>query len=110
MRYLTVVADYTQSPLRDDYIGTVVPEEIGLSWELGAQLRDWNDRYRAIIPIDLTDRTSGPASDLINELDDEGLKLADAISSILQDVKVRYYSEGRLRYLSPEDRKHAEDE
>ncbi len=110
MRYLTVVADYTQSPLRDDYVGTVVPEEIGLSWELGAQLRDWNDRYRAIIPLDLADRTSAPASDLIDLLDDEGLTLADAIGSTLQDVKVRYYSEGRLRYLSSGDRKQAEDE
>ena len=110
MRYLTVVADYTQSPLRDDYIGTVVPEEIGLSWELGAQLRDWNDRYRAILPLDAADRVSAPASDLIDVLDDEGLNLADAVSSTLQDVKVRYYSEGRLRFLPSDDRKHAEDE
>ncbi len=110
MRYLTVVADYTQSPLRDDYIGTVVPEEIGLSWELGARLRDWNDRYRAIIPLDPADRMSAPASALIDVLDDEGLNLADAIGSALEDVKVRYYSEGRLRYLAVDGGKHAEDE
>lgn len=109
MRYLTVVADYTQSPLRDDYLGTVVPEEIGLPWELGAQLRDWNDRYRAIIPLDPADRMSAPVSELIDVLDDEGLNLADAVSSTLEGVKVRYYSEGRLRYLSAGHRKHAED-
>ena len=99
MRYLTLAADYTQSPLRDDFIGPVVPEEVGLPWELGDQLRDWNVRYRAIIPLDVNDRTGGPASELIDALDREGLGLAESIRTALGDVKIRYYSEGRLRYL-----------
>jgi hypothetical protein len=100
MRYLTLIADYTQSPLRDDFVGTVVPEEIGLPWELGDRLRDWNGRYRAVIPIDVAERARGPVSELIDELDEEGLRLAAEIASALDEVKVRYYSEGRLRYVS----------
>jgi len=99
MRYLTLIADYTQSPLRDDVVGTVIPEEIGLSWELGDRVRDWNGRYRAVIPIDVVDRACGPVSELIDELDDEGLRLAAEIASELDEAKVRYYSEGRLRYV-----------
>lgn len=34
MRYLVLAAEYTQSALRDEYVGHVTPEEIGLSWEL----------------------------------------------------------------------------
>ena len=99
MRYLTLVADYTQSPLRDDYIGTVVPEELGLSWEFGDQLRDWNDRYRAVFPLEMVERRSVSVSALIDALDQEGLRLAGEIRDTLEDVKVRYYSEGLLRYI-----------
>lgn len=99
MRYLTLTADYTPSALRDDFVGTVVPAEIGLTWELGDRIRDWNARYRAVIPIDVVERAYGPLSALIDELDEEGLRLAAEIAEELDDVKVRYYSEGRLRYL-----------
>ena len=99
MRYLTLTADYTQSPLRDDFVGPVVPEEIGLPWEMGDRIRDWNTRYRVVIPFDVADRACGPLSALIDELDEEGVRLATEIAEGLDGAKVRYYSEGRLRYL-----------
>ena len=67
--------------------------------ELGDRLREWNDRYRPVIPLDLDDRTSGPIAELVTTLDLEGLRLTEAVAAELGDVKVRYYSEGRLRYV-----------
>lgn len=99
MRYLTLAADYTQSALRDDFVGTVVPEEVGLTESLGGRIRDWNGRYKAIIPLDETERESSPTAELIDALDEEGLLLVNAIEAELSDSKVRYFSEGRLRYV-----------
>jgi hypothetical protein len=98
MKYLTLAADYTQSPLRDDFVGPVVPEEIGVPWELGDRIRDWNTRYRTIIPLDEAQRSHGSTAELIEALDDEGLSLVNEIADALSDVKVRYFSEGHLRY------------
>lgn len=100
MRYLTLAADYTLSPLRDDHSGPVVPEEVGLSWDLGNQLRGWNDRYRAVIPLGVDDRQCQPVAELIDSLDEEGLRLAERIRLELGDVRVRYFSEGHLRFLT----------
>lgn len=99
MRYLTLAAHYTQSALRDDFVGTVVPEEVGLSECLGDRIRDWNDRYRAVIPLGEAERRSSPTSSLIETLDEEGLELVSAIVAELVDVKVRYFSEGHLRFV-----------
>jgi hypothetical protein len=99
LRYLTLAAEYTGSPLRDDFIGSIVPEEAGLSWDLGDWIRDWNERYREITPLDMKERASGRAAELIVALDDEGRSLVAAISASLEgDAKVRYYSEGLLRF------------
>ncbi len=99
MRYLTLSADYTQSALRDDFVGTVVPEEVGLTESLGDRIRDWNRRYKAIIPLDEAERGSSPTAELIEALDEEGLLLVRAIEAEVSDAKVRYFSEGRLRYV-----------
>ncbi|HVE95051.1 MAG TPA: hypothetical protein VNB24_09035 [Acidimicrobiales bacterium] len=99
MRYLTLAADYTQSALRDDLLGTVVPEEVGLSEALGDSIRDWSARYRAIIPLDEGERAQSPAAELIRSLDEEGLSLATQIAAAHPAFKVRYYSEGLLRYV-----------
>ncbi|HEX9696347.1 MAG TPA: hypothetical protein VGB64_08535 [Actinomycetota bacterium] len=99
MRYLTLAADYTQSALRDDHLGAVVPEEVGLAGELGDRIRDWNTRYRGIIPLSPEQRAEAPAVGVIEELDQEGLSLAREIAESQPDLKVRYYSEGHLRYV-----------
>lgn len=100
MRYLTLSADYAQSPLRDDHIGPVVPEDIGLPKSLGDRIREWNLRYRPIIPLDPAARVGRSVSERIEALDEEGQGLVDQIANQLPDVKVRYFSEGHLRYLT----------
>jgi hypothetical protein len=98
MRYLTLMADYTQSGLRDDHVGAVVPEEVGLSGDLGDRIRAWNERYRAVIPLDEMARTERQAAELIEELDRLGLSLVEEIAEY-PEIKVRYFSEGHLRYV-----------
>lgn len=100
MRYLTLAADYTQSALRDDYLGTVVPEEIGIADSLAEKIRDWNKRYRSIIPLDQSARSETPVAERIGLLDEEGLRLVAEIEEQLGEVKVRYFSEGHLRYVT----------
>ncbi|MEJ7764832.1 MAG: hypothetical protein WKF86_05005 [Acidimicrobiales bacterium] len=100
MRYLTLAADYTQSALRDDYLGTVVPEEVGLAEDLGSRIRDWNSRYRVIIPLGPEQRAEAHAAALIEALDEEGLALTVEIAGSQPEFKVRYFSEGHLRYVS----------
>ena len=99
MRYLTLMADYTESAVRDDFAGALVPEEVGLSYELGDRIRDWNVRYRAIIPLSPPQRREKQVAKLIDTLDEEGLALVQQIETERPDFKVRYYSEGHLRYL-----------
>jgi len=101
MRYLTLAADYTRSAVRDDFVGPVVPEEAGLSEDLGDRIRDWNSRYRAIIPLGEDARAAGAARQLIDSLDVEGLALVAEITKELGNAKARYFSEGELRYLEP---------
>ena len=99
MRYLTVAADYMGSAIKDDYIGSLVAEEAGLSATLGERLRSWNTQYRSVIPLSMEERAYGETRSLIEALDQEGLLIVQAIVAELGDVKVRYYSEGLLRYL-----------
>lgn len=77
----------------------VVPEAVGLPREIGDRIRGWNARYRVVIPLDAADRAFGLLSDLIDELDEEGVRLAAEIAEELEDAKVRYYSEGRQKYV-----------
>ncbi|MGH9189653.1 MAG: hypothetical protein ACRD0Q_06430 [Acidimicrobiales bacterium] len=77
----------------------MVPEEVGLTEGLGDRIRDWNDKYRAVIPLDEAERRSSPTLELIEALDEEGLQLVGAIQAELSDAKVRYFSEGHLRYV-----------
>jgi hypothetical protein len=100
MRYLTLAAEYTGSALRDDFAGPVMPEDIGVSHALSDRIRDWNVRYRAIIPLDVPDRAQSPAADLIRTLDEEGLSLVGEIGAAHSEFKIRYFSEGLLRYVT----------
>lgn len=102
MRYLTLMADYTASALRDDFAGPVEPEDLGLDASLAAAICDWNERYRAVIPLGERERAAADVVLLIESLDEEGLSLVDQVGGALEEdgSKVRYYSEGLLRYLS----------
>lgn len=108
MRHLTVAAEYTGSAIKDDYIGSLVAEEAGLSDSLAGRLRSWNERYRWVIPLSMEERASGETRSLIEALDEEGLRIARAIATELDEVKVRYYSEGQLGYLDWAASEHME--
>jgi hypothetical protein len=100
MRYLTLAADYMQSALRDQHTGTVTPEEAGLPENLSDLICDWNARYQPVISLDMENRREVATSAMIDSLDREGLMLAEKIANSGVGLKIRYYSEGRLRYLS----------
>ena len=100
MRYLTIGADYTQSCVRDEFAGPVEPELIGASTALCAEIRSWNEEYRRVIPLDEGERRDPEIEALISRLDQRGLRIARAIQESTSDVKVRYFSEGHLRYCA----------
>ena len=103
MRYLTVAADYTRSALRDDFDGPLEPESLGLPSELCADLGAWNDQYRQVIPLSEEARHRADIAELIRRLDDQGQALVRRVADTLKlEAKVRYYSEGHLRYLMPD--------
>ena len=99
MRYLTLAADYTGAALRDDFPDVKDPEPFELPPELWAALKDWNRRYGPIIFLDPLERAEPTNADLIRHLDAEGKDLAGTVVRELGNVKVRYYSEGLLRYV-----------
>ena len=99
MRYLTIAAEYSQSCLRDDFAGPVEPESLNLPDDLCRELRQWNHEYRAVIPLEMSERAKSGVSSLIDRLDREGTRLAERVRKAIGDAKVRYYSEGHLRYL-----------
>lgn len=100
MRYLTLMADYTASALRDDFVGPVEPEDLGLDGDLVAAIRGWNERYRAVIALGPREREAADVALLIESLDEEGLTLVERVAGAFGDgSKVRYYSEGLLRHV-----------
>ena len=99
MRYLVLGADYSRPALRDEYARDLSPEVLGVSEHLVRRIREWNDRYREIIPLGPAVREAEAPAGLIAVLDEEGLALVAAIRAELPDAKVRYFSEGQLRYV-----------
>jgi len=99
VRYLTLAAEYNGPPLRDDFDGSLEPEDIGLPPEVASKIRAWNARYQFLFPLSPVDRSSPTNSERIESLDVEGIALAKEITNVLGDVKVRYYSEGHLRHI-----------
>lgn len=99
LRYLTVSADCLNLNIRDERYGSMSLNELGLSDELSAALVEWVGDYQVVIPMTAVERTVNAS--LIDELDREGTSLAERIQNeVGVPVKVRYYSEGRLEYMS----------
>lgn len=95
MRYLTLSADYMEPSLRDEKLGRLDVHRAGLSEDLAARIVAWNVEYQVVIPRGLNERRA--MTDLIEELDARGAKLAHEVERELTPAKVRYYSEGWLR-------------
>ena len=99
MRYLTLIPDYTNSCLQDDFEGYLQLSELKLSHNLLDSLKKWHEEYKKIIPLPIEQRNK--IMDQINNLDRDGLKLAKQISKeIPGGAKVKYFSEGQLKYIN----------
>ena len=99
MRYLTVSADYDSTGVKDLNEGELDESQLPLDSVLWAKIKKWVSDYQIIIPMDNTERAA--SDELISKLDDQGLEICREILNHLKDVKVEYYSEGRLRKLQP---------
>jgi hypothetical protein len=98
MRYAVLSADCGEPSLRDDSGRDAQDVWRALSQSLRDDIAEWHEAYQVVIPMDMVQRTEKAA--LIQELDRRGLELADSTTGELHPAKVRYYSEGRLRYLT----------
>ena len=102
MRYLTVTADYRSTGIKDDYKDDVILfldfSELPVSKELWDRLQDWVEEYSKIIPLSSEERKS--EMNVINELDKEGIRIAKLFREELghDNCKIKYYSEGLLKY------------
>lgn len=97
MRHLILSADYLRPSLRDEDSSTESDPWQELSPTLAAEILEWNDRYQVVVPMDMPARVT--AAGLIDQLDRDGVDLAARIQDDLNPAKVRYYSEGLMRYL-----------
>jgi hypothetical protein len=100
MRYLTLAADYGELSLQDEQLGTISVRSLDVPARLVEDLVAWNDRYQEIVPLGIAERARDPAAAVISELDRLGVHLAQRLAVALTDAKVRYYSEGLLRYVA----------
>lgn len=95
MRYLVLTAD-RYSFLRDEYDRDFDCSSLLLSADLRARIEQWYHDYLPVIRLNTAERMAIKADILL--LDSRGIELASEIVAALIDVKVRYYSEGWLRY------------
>ena len=97
MRYLTLSADY-HGPMIQDGERTLTCEELGIGEELCRKLIEWNEKYKKVISLSMEDRNEFAL--YIQNLDSEGISLSRSIVKEMKgEVKIKYYSEGRLKYI-----------
>lgn len=98
MRYLTIAPDYSRSCIKDDFNGFVDLSEMKLPQDFIEEIFSWHLLYKQIIPLSIEDREK--MFDEIDRLDQQGLRIADRLRELAEGgAKVKYYSEGRLKYL-----------
>jgi hypothetical protein len=100
MRYLILSPDYSQScfqNLEGDYVDT---EELNISKDLIKEINLWHEKYRKIIPLSIDERRK--KKDEINILDNYGLNIIKNINKKNKHIKIRYFSEGFLKYIDCE--------
>ncbi|SHN07886.1 hypothetical protein [Chitinophaga sp. CF418] len=96
MKYLILTADYT-SFLRDEFDEDFEYLNLNLSPDLIERLEEWHDDYLPIIQLNSDDRLK--ISNEIIKLDERGIGLAKEIKLQVEEVKVKYFSEGLLKYI-----------
>lgn len=98
MRYLVLTADYQVSGIKDEFEGFLSREELDLPEDLWSEIEKWVADYQYIIPLDAKERES--LKEEIKSLDAKGLELRKKIIEFYKgNVKVKYYSEGLLKYV-----------
>lgn len=96
MKYLILTADYA-SFLRDEFDEDFDYLDLNLSPDLIERLEEWHDDYLPIIQLDSGERLR--ISNEIIKLDERGIGLAKEIKLQLGEAKVKYFSEGLLKYI-----------
>ena len=98
MKYLVLSADWNTFCLKDEFSDVFSVTDIGLSKKLMRELNQWNNDYQEIIPMGPSERRQ--SWDKILCLDQKGILLKSAIESgASTNCKVKYYSEGQLKYV-----------
>jgi hypothetical protein len=98
MRYITIAPDYTGSCIRDDFNGQLDLTDLDLPEDFIKEISMWHELYKEIIPLSEEQREDREKD--INVLDFQGLRLAEKLKELMsRDIKVRYFSEGKLTYL-----------
>jgi hypothetical protein len=101
MRYLILDADYMSTGIKDEFAGFLDQEDLGVSDELWSDISKWVRSYGAITMMSPDERVSPESIRLIDNLDNEGLQFIERLTDeIKSEVKIRYFSEGKLCYLS----------
>ena len=91
MRYLVIDASLSGTGIRDKYeAGYIDPEDLSLSLATKRTLNEWLSKYE-------DEHYNGFANpSLINELDQEGKRIALMIKNELSEVKIEYFSDARM--------------
>lgn len=98
MRYIIVMPDYTGSCLRDEFDGELPIQSLDLSENLVQEIESWHALYRKIIPLESEERKRNKKQ--IEKLDKDGIQIAQKIKKqVPGGVKIKYFSEGKLKYL-----------
>ena len=98
MRYLTIIPDYTKFCIQDDFNEQIKIEELHLPENYIKEVTSWHARYRSIIPLDDNERQKQKLE--IERLDKQGLELSKKLQQLVPGgAKVKYFSEGLLKYL-----------
>jgi hypothetical protein len=98
MRYLTITPDYTGSCIKDEFTGQLAIEELGLPQAYIDAISLWNESYRVIIPFSEEQRQARKKE--IEKLDRQGIEFSKTLKELVPgEVKVKYFSEGLMKYL-----------
>lgn len=97
MKYLTIMPDYTGSCIKDDFSGEPIDlDSMELPEDFLEKILSWQSAYRKIIPLPEEERKK--LFEEIENLDNQGINIARKLIK-LKNVKVRYFSEGKLKYI-----------
>lgn len=98
MRYLIIAPDYVETCIKDEFNGYIDYEELGIPQDFIEEINSWHLSYRQIIPLSMEERTK--KTEDIERLDTQGLSIARKLmKKINEPIKVKYFSEGKLKYI-----------